>query len=293
MGAEAPRPTAPRPRDDPARPRDDAAGVPRPEPEPAGPPHIAATDLCVDYRLGRASVRVLDNVTLAVPRGSFAALIGPSGCGKSTLLKVLAGLIPPSSGSVTVAGGTPEAAARAGRIGLVFQEPTLLPWLNAAQNAALLLRVANRALPRRAVRDRAMRMLDVVGLAGSERRLPSQLSGGMRQRVGIARALALDPEVLLMDEPFAALDAITRESMSAFLLDLWRRTGKTIVLVTHSIDEAVFLSRHAHVMAARPGRIVASVPIPLAEPRGDATYAEPEFARLSARLRQALQDGGA
>jgi NitT/TauT family transport system ATP-binding protein len=252
--------------------------------------HIKAEGLCVEYGLGRTALRVLDRVSLSVARGSFASLIGPSGCGKSTLLKVLAGLVPPSAGRVTIAGAEPSEAVRAGRIGLVFQEPTLLPWLNAAQNAALLLRVAHRGLPRRTIRERAMHMLDMVGLAGSARRLPAQLSGGMRQRVGIARALALDPDVLLMDEPFGALDAITRESMSDFLLDLWRRTNKTIVLVTHSIDEAVFLSRDVHVMAANPGRIVGSMPIPLPEPRTEASYAEPDFARLAARLRMKLKD---
>ena len=250
--------------------------------------HITAAGLRVDYP---GAMRVLDDVTLSVPRGSFVSLLGPSGCGKSTLLKVLAGLIPPSGGSVRVAGRAPADAARAGSIGLVFQEPTLLPWLDAERNAALLLRVASRGLSRKAIRARAADMLEIVGLAGSARKLPAQLSGGMRQRVGIARALALDPEMLLLDEPFGALDAITREAMGAFLLDLWERTGKTIVLVTHSIDEAVFLSREVHVMAARPGRILQTVPIPLPYPRGDDTYAATEFARISGRLRALLKQG--
>ncbi len=257
-------------------------------PRPTTQPHVAATGLCVDFGGG---LRVLDNVALSVPRGSFVSLLGPSGCGKSTLLKVLAGLIAPSAGTVTVTGRAPAEAVRAGSIGVVFQEPTLLPWLDAERNAGLLLRVASRGLSRKAVQARASEMLEVVGLAGSERKLPAQLSGGMRQRVGIARALALDPEILLLDEPFGALDAITRESMGLFLLELWERTGKTVILVTHSIDEAIFLSREVCVMAARPGRILATVPIPLPYPRGDDTYTTAEFARISVRLRALLKQG--
>ncbi|HTW29150.1 MAG TPA: ABC transporter ATP-binding protein [Acetobacteraceae bacterium] len=257
-------------------------------------PHIEARGVCVDFASGRgAALRVLDDVTLAIPRGSFVSLIGPSGCGKSTLLKVLAGLLAPVEGQVSVAGMPPAAAARQRRIGLVFQDATLLPWQDALANAGFLLRITDRTRPAEAVRERARTMLGLVGLEGAERRLPSQLSGGMRQRVAIARALALDPEVLLMDEPFGALDAITREAMSAFLLDLWQRTGKTIVLVTHSIDEAVFLSREVHVMAAGPGRVLATLQVPLGYPRTEASYADPVFGEIATRLRLLLREGHA
>ncbi len=260
---------------------------------PAQPPHIQACGLCVDFGLDRERLRVLDNIQLAIPRGSFVSLIGPSGCGKSTLLKVLAGLVEPSAGSVSVAGMSPAAAARQRRIGLVFQDATLLPWRNALENAGFLLRITDRSLSAAEVRDRASAMLALVGLNGAEKKLPSQLSGGMRQRVAIARALALDPEVLLMDEPFGALDAITREAMSEFMLDLWQRTDKTVVLVTHALDEAVFLSREVHVMAAAPGRLLATLAVPLGYPRSAATYAEPAFGELATRLRGLLKQGHA
>jgi NitT/TauT family transport system ATP-binding protein len=259
----------------------------------AAAPQIQAEGLCVDYIVGGTRLRVLDDVNISIPRGSFVSLIGPSGCGKSTLLKVMAGLVTPSEGRMTVAGMTPGEAVLQRRIGLVFQDATLLPWKNALENAGFLLRITHRSLPAAAVRDRARAMLHLVGLEGSEQKLPSQLSGGMRQRVSIARALALDPDVLLMDEPFGALDAITREMMSVFLLDLWERTGKTIVLVTHSIEEAVFLSHEVHVLGANPGRMLATLTVPLAYPRTEATYAEPAFGRTAAELRALLKEAHA
>jgi NitT/TauT family transport system ATP-binding protein len=260
----------------------------------SNPPHIEAHGVSLDFPMGRhATLRVLSDIDLAIPRGSIVSLIGPSGCGKSTLLKVLAGLLPPSSGRVAVAGMAPAEAARQRRIGLVFQDATLLPWQNALANAGFLLRITDRSLPVRAVRERAQAMLRLVGLEGAEQRLPSQLSGGMRQRVAIARALALDPDVLLMDEPFGALDAITRETMGTFLLDLWRRTGKTILLVTHSINEAVFLSSEVHVMAASPGRLLAALSVPLAYPRKEASYADPAFGQVATQLRLLLKQGHA
>ena len=188
-----------------------------------------------------------------MPKGSLVSLIGPSGCGKSTLLKVLAGLIAPTEGHVSVDGIAPHEAAKRRIIGLVFQDATLLPWKNAIENAAFLLMTADESIAKADAFARAAAMLKLVGLDGAERKMPSQLSGGMRQRVAIARALALDPQVLLMDEPFGALDAITREEMSRCLLDIWERTGKTIVLVTHSIDEAMFLSRRSACDGQRSG----------------------------------------
>jgi NitT/TauT family transport system ATP-binding protein len=261
--------------------------------EPAGAsqaaaPHIVLRGIAVDFVLERRRNRVLNAIDLDVRKGDFVSLIGPSGCGKSTLLKVMAGLISPSEGSVTVAGVTPQQAVKARLIGLAFQDATLLPWKNAIENAAFLLMAADGAIGRAAAFDRAAAMLRLVGLDDAEKKMPSQLSGGMRQRVALARALALDPEVLLMDEPFGALDAITREEMSECLLEIWERTGKTIVLVTHSIDEAVYLSREVHVMGANPARIIETLPIHIPFPRNEDSYANPAFNAAELRLRSLL-----
>jgi NitT/TauT family transport system ATP-binding protein len=254
----------------------------------AAPAHIDARNIAVDFVVEGRRHRVLSGINLAVSKGNFVSLIGPSGCGKSTLLKVLAGLINPTEGQVTVDGIPPRQAAKRRIIGLAFQEATLLPWKNALENAAFLLQSANDNVSKADAMAKAAAMLKLVDLEGAERKMPSQLSGGMRQRVAIARALALDPQVLLMDEPFGALDAITREEMSRCLLDIWERTSKTIVLVTHSIDEAVFLSREVHVMGTNPARIVETLPITLPMPRNDDTFAEPAFRTAEKRLRGLL-----
>ena len=266
-----------------------ASSVDFPEPRAsAAVAHILASNITVEFVLKGRRQRVLDNISLAIPRGSFVSLIGPSGCGKSTLLKVLAGLIRPSKGEVTIGGVAPQEATRQRMIGLVFQDATLLPWKDALENAAFLLMTGDKSVGRGEAMARAADMLRLVGLEGAEHKRPSQLSGGMRQRVAIARALALDPEVLLMDEPFGALDAITREEMSQCLIDIWERTGKTVVLVTHSIDEAVFLSREVHVMGSGPGRIIETLPIVLPHPRTEDSFSDPEFTRAEARLRSLL-----
>lgn len=253
--------------------------------------HIQAHNVSVDFTHAGQRNRVLNNITLNVPRGAFVSLIGPSGCGKSTLLKVMAGLLPPTEGSVQVAGMTPQLASEQRRIGLVFQEATLMPWKNSLENVKLLMQIAYKDRSDKEITERAREMLNIVGLSHALEKRPSQLSGGMRQRVSIARALAMDPEVLMMDEPFGALDAITREEMSDFLLEIWRKTGKTIVLVTHSIDEAIFLSQDVHVMATSPARIIESVNIDIPYPRDDATYANPKFGIATSHLRRLLKDG--
>jgi NitT/TauT family transport system ATP-binding protein len=250
--------------------------------------HIAATNVAVDFVIGGRRQRVLRDINLAVPKGSFVSLIGPSGCGKSTLLKVMAGLIEPSQGDIRVANVKPKEAAKSRLIGLVFQDATLLPWKNAVENAAFLLVTADETVKKNDAMDRAAEKLRLVGLAGAEKKMPSQLSGGMRQRVAIARALALDPEVLLMDEPFGALDAITREEMSECLLDIWERTGKTVVLVTHSIDEAVLLSREVHVMGTGSAGIIETLPITVPRPRNEESYSDPAFTAAENRLRSLL-----
>jgi NitT/TauT family transport system ATP-binding protein len=265
-------------------------------PAPSTGARPAAAQILVDrvslaYGTGESRRIVLQNVDLAVERGAFVSLIGPSGCGKSTLLRLLAGLLEPSEGQVRVAGFPAAQAAGRRLIGLVFQEANLLPWKSALDNAGLLLEVADKSLSKAMVRERARAILELVGLEAAAALRPSQLSGGMRQRVAIARALALDPEILLMDEPFGALDAILREEMSYFLLDLWERTGKTIVFVTHSIDEAVLLSSRVHVMGVGPGRIVDSIDIPLPMPRGPESFQDPRFSATGMRLRGLLQEG--
>ena len=259
--------------------------------EPASrqaPSQIAGRGIVVDFVLDGRRQRVLEDININVPKGSLVSLIGPSGCGKTTLLKVMAGLVIPTKGTIAVDGMAPQEAAKKRVIGLVFQEATLLPWKNALENAAFLLMTADETVSKSQAYGRASDMLKLVSLEDAERKMPSQLSGGMRQRVAIARALALDPQVLLMDEPFGALDAITREEMSRCLLDIWERTGKTIVLVTHSIDEAVFLSGEVHVMGTGPARIIETLPIDIPQPRTEDAYSEPVFKAAQKRLRGLL-----
>jgi NitT/TauT family transport system ATP-binding protein len=259
--------------------------------EPASrqaPSQIAGRGIVVDFVLDGRRQRILEDININVPKGSLVSLIGPSGCGKSTLLKVMAGLVIPTKGTIAVDGMAPQEAAKKRVIGLVFQEATLLPWKNALENAAFLLMTADETVSKSQAYGRAADMLKLVSLEDAERKMPSQLSGGMGQRVAIARALALDPQVLLMDEPFGALDAITREEMSRCLLEIWERTGKTIVLVTHSIDEAVFLSGEVHVMGTGPARIIETLPINIPQPRTEDAYSEPVFKAAQKRLRGLL-----
>ena len=251
-------------------------------------PHLGASGLSIAYAARGRRQTVLHDVDIEIPRGAFVSLIGASGCGKSTLLKAFAGLVEPAAGTIEVAGLTPREAVKRRLLGLVFQDATLLPWKSLLDNTSFLLEIADKALGRRAARARAHDMLRLVGLEGAADKRPGQLSGGMRQRAAIARALTLDPEILLMDEPVGALDAITREAMSLSLLDIWERTGKTIVLVTHSIDEAILLSSEVHVMGLRPARIVETLAVELPRPRGEQSYGDPRFGVLEQRLRAQL-----
>ncbi len=234
---------------------------------------------------------VLRDVTLDVAAGRLVTLLGPSGCGKSTLLKIVGGLLAPTSGSVTIGGRPAEEAVKARQIGLVFQRPALLPWKSALANVSFLNEIIGGRGAKGAARTTAERMLDLVGLGDAGTKLPEELSGGMAQRVSIARALALDPAILLMDEPFGALDAITRDRMNSSLLDIWSQTDKTIVFVTHSISEAVFLSDEIHVMEANPGRIVETLTVELPRPRTAATLDDPRFVEYERHLRQGLVGG--
>lgn len=212
---------------------------------------------------GRGEVSALEDIDFSVKQREFVSIVGPSGCGKTTLLRILAGLSEASRGSVTI-GGHPSAALRR-HIGMVFQSPTLLPWRTIFENVMVPVEV--QRLDRKSARRRARDLLELVGLAGFEDSYPHELSGGMQQRAGICRALIHDPDVLLMDEPFGAVDAMTREFMNLELLRIWRESEKTVLVVTHAISEAVFLSDRVIVMTPRPGRIAESVSIGLDRPR--------------------------
>ncbi len=230
-------------------------------------------------------LHVLDGVSFAVPSGGITAVVGPNGSGKSTLLRLISGLLPPDTGTVAIDGRAVDDADE--RVGLVFQEPRLLPWRRTLDNVSFPLELAGVG---RAERDgRARTLLDLVGLATFAAAYPHQLSGGMRQRVAIARALARDPAILLLDEPFSALDALTRERFNTELLEIWERVGATIVLVTHDIAEAVFLADEVVVLSARPASVVARVPVPLARPRLPSARDGDAFTRASAAVRAHLQ----
>ncbi len=252
-------------------------------------PAVLARDLCVTYPATDGPVQALAHVDLAVERGSFVSLIGPSGCGKTTLLRVVADLEQATGGSVAVNGVDPRSARQSRQYGYVFQAPALLPWRRVGRNVALPLEImgVDRAERARRVREE----LERVGLAGFEHKFPWQLSGGMQQRVSIARALSFAPDLLLMDEPFGALDEITRDHLNLHLTALWRRTGKTCLFVTHSIAEAVFLSTHIVVMSPRPGRILDVIESPLPRDRTLDLRDTPEFAVLAARVREGLKAG--
>jgi NitT/TauT family transport system ATP-binding protein len=233
------------------------------------------------------SVEALRDVSFDVSPRQFVSIIGLSGCGKSTLLKIVSGLLPASGGAVSVAGQPPDVARRRQSFGFVFQSPVLLPWRNALENVALLLEV--QGVPKAERHDVARRYLELVGLAGFEGHLPRELSGGMQQRVSIARALSLDPEILLMDEPFGALDAITRDRMAFELLDISQRSQKTVLFVTHSVSEAVLLSDEVVVLTPRPGRVQAIRAIDLPRPRTQETRLTPEFTAYTHQLLRDLE----
>ena len=243
-----------------------------------------SVDLSFPVR-GGGRLPVLDGMTLEVPGGGIVALIGPNGCGKSTLLRVIAGLLTPERGGVTL-----DAASVTGpdpRIGLVFQEPRLLPWRSAADNITYPLELAGWPPARRA--QRLVELTDLVALdPGVTRNRPAELSGGTRQRVALARALALQPEVLLLDEPFSALDALSRERFDLELLRLWERAATTIVLVTHSIAEAILVADRVVVMSPRPGRVVADIPVDLPRPRSLEDLDAATVSRVAREIRRHL-----
>ena len=244
----------------------------------------------VTKEFGQGGVTALDSIDLELNPGEFVSLIGPSGCGKSTLLRIVGDLIQPSQGEVVV-NGKPAHQARLDRdYGIVFQDAVLYDWRTVAKNIALPLEMLGWDRGRRITRVREM--VELVDLAGFEDHHPWQLSGGMQQRVAIARALSFDPALLLMDEPFGALDEMTRERLNLELLHIWEQSGGTILFVTHSISEAVFLSTRVVVMSRRPGRITGIVDVDLPQPRTMATREQPRYFELVTEVRELLRGGG-
>ena len=247
---------------------------------PGARPYVDVAGVGKTYRRAGRETHALESIDLAIRSGEFLAIVGPSGCGKSTLLRIVAGLVGASRGDVRVEGTRVDRPQT--NLGIVFQSPVLLDWRTALDN--VLVQVELRSLDPKAYRDNALRLLDQIGLKDFADRYPYELSGGMRKRVAIARALIHDAPLLLMDEPFGALDALTREQMRLDLEALWLATHKTVMFITHSIDEAVLLADRVVVMSPRPGRIERTIDIPLPRPRGLAARREPEFVRITEEI---------
>ena len=254
-----------------------------------GAPLIAVSRVEKTYLTRAGSrIRALADVTLDIGDGEFVTIVGPSGCGKTTLLRILGGLLAASSGSVELLGRRISGPSR--KVGMVFQDPVLLPWRTVLDN--VMLPVVVLRLDRATYRRRARELLALVGLSGFEDKYPHELSGGMRQRVALARALVHDPALLLMDEPFGALDAMTREAMNLELQRIWRESGKTVAFITHSIPEAAFLGDRVIVMSPRPGRIVDVVSVELGRPRDLDMLGSDAFGVYTRKIRQMLGPKG-
>lgn len=249
---------------------------------PSTPVFVDFENVGVTYQTRKGNITALTECSFSIGQGEFVSVLGPSGCGKSTLLRVVSGLIEPSAGRVTV-GGKPVTTPR-DDVGIVFQKPTLLPWKTVINNVLSPIRARGRVDG--ASRDRARQLLALVGLAEFEAQYPHELSGGMQQRVGIARALVSEPRLLLMDEPFAALDAMSRERMSLELQRIWAQTGTSVLFITHSIPEAVFLSDRVVTLSERPGTVIDDLTVPLERPRGLETMRTEAFAEACDHLRR-------
>ena len=252
-------------------------------------PHLAVEHLRLNYRQSNGRLPVLNDISFEVAEGEFLCLVGPSGCGKTTLLRLIAGLERPTAGRVCLAGKIVDQPRRT--VGFVFQEPTLMAWRTVEANVTLPLEVAG--VPKGKAHTQAQDLVDLVGLSGFEDAYPAQLSGGMAQRVALARALVHDPQLLLLDEPFGALDALTRERMGRELLHIWQAHRKTVVMVTHSVSEAVLLADRVLVLGPRPTSIVAEIPVDVPRPRTEETLAAPACSMLARRVREALDRAGA
>jgi NitT/TauT family transport system ATP-binding protein len=249
-------------------------------------PLVSVTDVQKTYFTRQAPVQAVASASVNVARGEFVSLLGPSGCGKSTLLMMIAGLEQPTSGSILLGGSEVRKPRR--DIGVIFQDATLLPWKSAIENVLFPVRILK--LPMEVHRQRAQELLNMVGLSGFEHKKPSQLSGGMRQRVSICRALIHDPDILLMDEPFSALDAITRDQMNVALSEILETYKKTVIFVTHSIREAAFLSDRVVVMGGRPSTIMLDMKMPFQRPRRFEIEETPEFAKVCRKLRLTIEE---
>ena len=252
-------------------------------------PHVTVEHLSLRYRTKGSSVSALEDISIDIPPRSFVSIVGPSGCGKTTLLKALSGVLQPSSGQVLFDRIPLAKTDLAGKIGYVFQRPLLLPWRTALENVALTSEIARKEMRREARIAEARRWLALTGLSGFEDRLPHELSGGMQQRVSLSRALAFHPAILMMDEPFAALDEITRETMQDELLRLWSVTESSVIFITHSIGEAVLLSEKVIILTARPGRVDQIIDVPFPRPRGDELRGSPDFINMVQHIRQKLR----
>jgi len=250
-------------------------------------PFLEVRNLSASFAGRQGDLKALQDVSFDVARGEFVCLIGPSGCGKSTLLRIIAGLLSPTEGTVYLEGREQRHPGR--RVGLIFQDPTLLPWRTVYDNVALPLELLGWRADK--VEQRTQSLLAFVGLADFSTAYPATLSGGMAQRTALARALAQEPDVLLLDEPFGALDALTREYMSVELLHIWERTHRTMVMVTHNVEEAALLADRVVVLSARPGRIVKVVPVPLTRPRSPEMLTGSELQGVAQTLRDALCQG--
>ncbi len=264
-----------------------AAPPVRPDAPDRAAPCIALADVSLRYPTERGFIDALTGIDLTVAEGEFVALLGPTGCGKSSLLRLVSDLVAPTAGHVTVRGAPARAARRANEFGFVFQEPALLAWRTALGNVHLPLEIVG--YPAAARTERCERLLDSVGLLKFKDNYPHELSGGMRQRVAIVRALAWNPSILLMDEPFSALDELTKSQLQDDLLQLWSRERKTVLFVTHNISEAVYLADRVVVMSAHPGRVKAVLPIDLPRPRADSLREAPEFLAAVRLAREALR----
>lgn len=247
-------------------------------------PVLVVRDLSAVFRNGNGGLQALDRLSFSVRLQEFVCVLGPSGSGKSTLLRILSGLIPPTEGEVIYRGEPLQGTHRS--VGFVFQKANLMPWRSVLHNILLPLELVG--MPRLEAQERAQELVELVGLQGFEDSLPRDLSGGMAQRVAIARALAHDPELLLLDEPFGGLDALTRERMGAELLRIWQRRRKTVVMVTHSISEALFLADRVLVLSPRPGKLRLDLPVPLARPRAEGVHYTQAFGELAQQVRAAI-----
>lgn len=249
---------------------------------------ISIKDVSMVYRAADGKeVTALQNINFDIKKGEFISLLGPSGCGKTTLLRIIADLLQPTSGKVSVGGETPKDARLKQRYGIVFQSPVLYDWRTVSKNVMLPLEIMH--IPKEERKERARKMLELVNLSDFANHYPKQLSGGMQQRVGIARALAIKPEILLMDEPFSALDEFTREKLHEDLLRIWRKTNKTVIFVTHNIAESVFLSDRVCVLSPHPGRLSAVIDITLPRPRTLEMRDTQEFTDLIAKVRNSFE----